>query len=392
MSDWIMRPSVFFFGIFVCVAGVIGWFASAPNRQPSSSAPDAIVKRGSLTDTVTATGVLEPSQLAQIRAPVFGQLTMFHVRVGDKVHAGDLIAEMDSFGQQNRLRQATALLSQRQAAQSSSQVKLDWAKHTLARQRQLSAKQVISSAALQEAEVAVQIASADRDFSTAQVDEATAGVEKARKDLADTRITTPIDGRVIDIVKPGQTQPSSVVAVVAQTDMMRARVQVSEADVERIKVGQPVHFTTVGNRKANRASVLTEVGPALSTLLSNQEPSGGQVGGRSGEAQPVCYNAFFEVPNKDGKLLPRMTVDATITVSAVDDVLLVPRSALVGPDPKGSYSAQVDRGAGATEKRRVRVGQVNQTEAEIVGCLSEGEDIILPRTAALHGQTAQRQN
>ncbi|WP_337092195.1 efflux RND transporter periplasmic adaptor subunit [Mesorhizobium argentiipisi] len=373
-----MRRSVFFLGIFVCFAGVIGWFTSAPSRQPPSSAAVAIVKRGSLTDTVAATGVLEPSQLAQIRAPVSGQLTTFHVSLGDKVHAGDVIAELDSFGQQNRLRLATALLSQKQAAQDSRQVKLDWAERSLTRQRQLSAKQVISSAALQDGEAAVRIARAKLDLSTAKVEEASVGVEKAQIDLANTRITTPIDGRVLAIVKPGQTQPSSVIAVVAQTDMMRARVQVSEADIECIKVGQPVHFT-VGNRKPNPASLLTEVEPAPSTLLSDQGPSGGQVGGRSGQTQPVYYNAFFEVPNKEGKLLAMMTADVTITVSAVDDVLLVLRNALVGPDADGSYGARVEKGAGATEARRVRVGLVNQTDAEILGGLSEGEKIILPK-------------
>ncbi|MGX9181717.1 efflux RND transporter periplasmic adaptor subunit [Mesorhizobium sp. BHbdii] len=293
----------------------------------------ATVKRGSLAETITAIGVLEPSPLVQIGTRVSGQLTAFHVSLGDSVHAGDLIAEMDFFEQQNRLHVARALLSQKQAAQRSRQFELDRAKRALRRQRQLSASQVISSAALQDAEVAAGIASAKLDESTAQVEEAAAGVEKAQKDLGYTQITAPIDGRVIALeAKRGQTQTSRVIAVVAQTDVMRARVQISEADVERVKVGQPVHFTTAGDRKTNRASLVMEVEPAPSTLLTNQAPPGG---GCSGEPQAVCYNVFFEAPNKDGKLLPMMTAEVTITVSVVDDVLLAPRGALVGPDPQG---------------------------------------------------------
>ncbi|MGX9147590.1 efflux RND transporter periplasmic adaptor subunit [Mesorhizobium sp. 128a] len=364
----------------MCAVGAAVWLASAPSRQLSSSAPAATVKRGSLADTITAIGVLEPSPLVQIGTRVSGQLTAFHVSLGDSVHAGDVIAEMDFFEQQNRLRVARALLSQKQAAQRSRQFELDRAERALRRQRQLSASQIISSAALQDAEVAAGIASAKLDESTAQVEEAAAGVEKAQKDLGYTQITAPIDGRVIALeAKRGQTQPR-VIAVVAQTDVMRARVQVSEADVERVKVGQPVQFTTAGDRKTNRASLVMEVEPAPSTLLTNQGPPGG---GCPGEPQAVCYNVFFEAPNKDGKLLPMMTAEVTITVSVVDNVLLAPRGALVGPDPQGVYSASVEIGGGATEPRPVRVGLVNQMDAEIVAGLAEGEKIVLRKDSGI---------
>ncbi|WP_337149226.1 efflux RND transporter periplasmic adaptor subunit [Mesorhizobium sp. Cs1299R1N3] len=385
MNDWreIMRRSVFL-GVFVCAVGAAVWVASAPSRQPSSSTPVITVRRGSLADEVNAMGVLEPSRLVQIGARVSGQLTAFHVSLGDEVHAGDLIAEMDSFEQQNRLRLARASLSKKQAAQHSSQFKLDRAERVLTRQRHLSARQVISSAALQDAEIAVRIARAKLDESTAQVEEATAGVEKAQIDLGYTQIAAPIDGRVIALeAKPGQTEPSRVIAVVAQTDTMRARVQVSEADVQRIRVGQPVHFTTVGDRKTNRASRVMAVEPAPSFLLTNQGPTGGQLGGGSGQTQTVYYNLFFEASNKDGELLPMMTAEVTITVSTVDDVLLAPWGALVGPDPEGLYRARVDTGNGATAARRVRVGLVNQMGAEIVDGLAEGEKIILRKDSGI---------
>ncbi|MEI9412288.1 efflux RND transporter periplasmic adaptor subunit [Mesorhizobium salmacidum] len=344
-------------------------------------APAAIVKRGSLADTVSAIGILEPSSLVQIDTRVSAQLMKFHVSLRDSVHAGDLIAEMDSFEQQNRMRVARALLSQKQAAQRLAQFELDRAERALGRQRQLSASQVVSSAALQDAEVAAGIASAKLEESTAKVEEAAAGVAKAQKDLDSTQITAPIDGRVIALEPKGeQPQTSRVIAVIGQTDVMRARVQVSEADVARVKVGQPVHFTTAGDRKTNRASVVMEVEPAPSTLLTNRGPPGS---GCSGGPQAVCYNVVFEAPNTDGKLLPMMTAEVTITVSAVDNVLLAPRGALVGPDPQGLYYAKVEKGDGATESRRVRVGLVNQTHAEIVAGLAEGEKIILQKDSGI---------
>ncbi len=365
-------------------ASFVGWlFCSGQAGYQESPVLTDRIRRGSLTDTVTATGVLEPLRMVQVGAQVTGQLTALHVRLGEKVRTGDRIADIDSLQQQNELRLAKASLAEVQATQRSRQFQLDKAERSQNRQRELYSGQAGSGADLQDAEFAVRIARADLDLSAAQIEKATVEVEKAETNLRYTRITAPMDGRIIALTaKPGQTlnaaQTTPVIAIIARTDVMVVKVQVAEADVGRIRAGQAVQFTTFGDRLTKRTSTLAEVQPAPSSFASGQEAAGGQQpGGASAQTQAVYYSALFEASNADGKLLPTMTAEVTITVGALENVLLAPWGALEGPDAEGFYNVTVRREIGGTETRRVRVGMTNRIDTEIVEGLSEGEEIVL---------------
>lgn len=363
----------------------LGAWLALPPRGDDAGGPELTdrVKRGVLMDTVKATGILEPTRMVQVGAQVTGQLTALHVKLGDRVRTGDRIADIDSLQQQNELRIARAALAEARATQRSRQFQLEKAERSQKRQRELYSGQAGSGADLQDAEASVRIARADLDLSAAQIEKATVEVEKAETNLRYTRITAPMDGHVIALTaKPGQTlnaaQTTPVIAVIARTDVMAVKVQVAEADVGRIGVGQAVQFTTFGDRLTKRTSVLTQVQPAPASFLSRQEGAeGSQSGAASANTQAVYYNALFEAPNDDGKLLPMMTAEVTITVRFLDNVLLAPLAALVGPDAEGFHSATVRKQNGEMETRRVRVGMTSRTDAEIAEGLSEGEEIVL---------------
>lgn len=344
------------------------------------------VRRGTLSETVEATGVLEPSQIVQLGAQTTGQVKAIHVRLGQPVKAGDLIAEIDSRQQQNELRLARAGLTEARATQQLRQLQLEKANRTLERQRTLHSGQAGSGADLQDADTAARTARVDLDLAAAAIEKATVEVEKAETNLRYTRITAPMDGRIIALVaKPGQTlnaaQTTPVIAVIAQTNTMTVRVQVSETDVGRIKVGQAVRFSTFGDRLTKRESVLSEVQPAPSTLLSSQDGSASASGTGSTTSQAVYYNVLFEADNADGALLPMMTAEVAITVASAENALLAPLSTLDGPDAEGFYKATVRKPDGVNEIRRVRIGLKNLVDAEIVEGLSEGEEIVLRSSA-----------
>lgn len=372
--------------IVVAVVLVSAVWAAATFALPGSppSDPPALtgtVRRGALSATVAAIATLEPSRLVQVGAQVTGQLKAIYVKLGDRVRAGDRIAEIDSLQQQNELRLARASLSQAQATQRSRQFQLDKAERTFKRQQDLYSGKAGSGADLHDAESAVLIARADLDLSAAQIENATVEVEKAETNLGYTRILAPMDGRVIALVaKPGQTlnsaQTAPVIAVIAQTDVMIARAQISEADVGRINAGQKVTFTTFSDRRINRESVLEEVEPAPTTMLSSLENNGSQ-SNAAGSAQAVYFNALFKAANDDGKLLPMMTADVTIVTSAVENAVLAPWSAFRGPDEKGHFKAVVRHKNGQTEERTVRVGITNRIDAEVLEGLAEGDEVLL---------------
>ena len=71
----------------------------------------ARVARGDVEETVLASGMLKPSRLVAVGAQVSGRITSVAVALGQKVAAGDLIAEIDSVTQENALRIAEAALA-----------------------------------------------------------------------------------------------------------------------------------------------------------------------------------------------------------------------------------------------------------------------------------------
>src|SRR3546814_1790453 len=86
----------------------------------------------------------------------------------------------------------------------------------------------------------------------AQIVEAEVAVEIARVDLGYTKITAPIDGTVLAIVtQEGQTvnatQSAPTIIVIGQIDVMTVRAEISEADIVRVRPGQQVYFTILGD-------------------------------------------------------------------------------------------------------------------------------------------------
>ncbi|HEV7320537.1 MAG TPA: efflux RND transporter periplasmic adaptor subunit [Ensifer sp.] len=337
------------------------------------------MRRGALSETVSAVGTLEPSRLVQVGAQVSGQLRAIHVKLGDRVRKGDPIAEIDSLQQENELRLARAALRQAQATERSRTFQLERAERTLERQKTLHDGRAGSAADLHDARSAVQIARSELDLSIAQTETALVSVEKAETNLGYTRIVAPMDGRVIAVTaKSGQTlnsaQTAPVIAVIADIDVMVVRTQISEADIGRVKPGQKVWFTTFGDRKTRRESALDVVEPASPAMLAalginTPQPSAGA------PSQAVYFNAVFDARNDDGVLLPMMTADVTITTGSVENAVLVPWAALQGPDENGMFTATVKSKNGPLETRNVRIGITDRIDAEVVEGLAEGDEV-----------------
>jgi macrolide-specific efflux system membrane fusion protein len=342
----------------------------------------ATVRRATISDTVSATGTLEPSKLVQVGAQVTGQLKALHVALGDKVAKGDLIAEIDSIQQRNDLRVARAALAEAEATLKTRQYQLEKAERTLKRQRTLYTGNAGSGADFDDAEIAVDVARADLAQAKAQIERSTVEVEKAEANLGYTRIEAPMDGRVMALaVKPGQTlsaaQTIPVIGVIADTDTMTVRAQVSEADVAKIKAGQSLWFNTLGDRNTRHESTVRMVEPAPTSILTAGQEGLSSTSSQGSTGQAVYFNVLFDAPNQGGSLMPMMTAEVHITTKAAENVLVAPISAFNGPDEAGLYSANLRGADGKPLERKVKLGLISQVEAEILDGLKEGDVLLL---------------
>lgn len=350
-------------------------FFSAP---PAPQFATAEVVRGDLEKTVLATGEMEAYKLVSVGAQASGQLKSLKVELGDKIKTGQLVAEIDSMTQQNTLRNAEAALETRRAQRAAQVANLKQAEREFERQKQMLAKDASSRQDYEAAEASLHSVQAQIAAIDAEIKQAGIAVDTAKVTLGYTRITAPMDGTVVAVVaKEGQTlnanQQAPTIIKLAQLDTLTIKAQISEADVIRVKPGQEVYFTILGDPDKRIHAKLRTVEPAPESIASESTSAASTSSSASSSA--IYYNGLFDVPNPDNTLRIAMTAQVYIVLDKVKDAVLVPSAAL--RQGKRGQTVQVLKGEGEPEVRRVKVGIDNNINAQILEGLEVGERVVI---------------
>ncbi|WP_244635003.1 efflux RND transporter periplasmic adaptor subunit [Agrobacterium salinitolerans] len=338
------------------------------------------VVQGTVEEAVVASAVLEPARLVNVGAQVSGQLKNLHVELGQKVKQGDLIGEVDSTPQANGLRIANAALANLKAQRRARDIQRHQAEIAYNRQKTLNSANIVSTANRETAEAAFRALQAEVEALDAQILQASVEVENAEVNLGYTKVRAPIDGTVVAVVtKAGQTlnaaQAAPTIVSLAQLDTMRVKVQVSETDIGRVRVGQNVRFTIMGYPDSPISAKLEQIEPAPTTIAADSTT--GTSGAVQG-VQAVYYNGLFKTPNADGRLRPMMTASVRIIVGKAENVPLVPWSALTHRDEDGRYHVRVREASGVAVEKLVTVGLTDKINSQIIDGLSVGDKVIIP--------------
>lgn len=368
--------------VLAVVAVCVSWWAG---RSSGASTEDLITVKASNSDVlveVVAAGTLKPSRLVAIGAQVSGRLTSLKVKVGQRVAAGDEIAQIDPVTRQNDLRSAQASLDAGKAQKLEKEATLSLAEAALERQRATYAQRASSKSDLDSAEATVKQTRAQIAALEAQIAGYGIAVETAKVNLGYTRITAPIDGTVLAVTtQEGQTvnavQSAPTIVVIGQLDTMTIRTEISEADVVRVAPGQPVYFTILGDQEHRYAATLTEIEPAPESVKNDSSfGTSGVSTTSSTSTSAIYYNGVFSVPNPDGRLRTYMTAEVHVSIGKADGVLCVPSSALGERAADGTYPVKVLKD-GRVVVRNLRIGLNDRTRAQVLAGLAEGEDVVV---------------
>ncbi|MDI4655802.1 efflux RND transporter periplasmic adaptor subunit [Xanthobacter autotrophicus] len=352
--------------------------------DPGSALMTATVTRGDVAETVLASGTLKPSRLVAVGAQASGRITSVKVRLGQKVKAGELVAEIDSVTQDNSLRTAEASLANVRAQKVEKEATLALNEQTLARQRTMVAQKAVSQADFETAEAAVKVTRAQLAALEAQIVEAAIAVETARANLGYTRITAPIDGTVLALVaQEGQTvnatQSAPTIVILGALDVMTVRAEISEADIVKVEPGMPLWFTILGAPDRRYDSKLEFIEPAPDSIKTDSSfttttTSSASSSSSSSSSSAIYYMGLFNVPNPEGRLRTYMTAEVHIVLGEAKGVLTVPATALER-DGAGD-SVRVVASDGTLERRKVEVGLNDKITAEIRSGLKDGERVV----------------
>jgi macrolide-specific efflux system membrane fusion protein len=291
-----------------------------------------------------------------------------------------MLAEIDSTTQRNAVRNAEASVVTNQAQRRAQEANLKLAESNLKRQQVLLAADATTRASVESAEAQYASALAQMESAKAQSEQVQSQLDNALANLAYTRIVAPMDGTVVAVIaREGQTinaaQSSPTIAKLAKLDTVVITSGISEADVVRVKPGQTVYFTTLGDSKKRYYGKLRSVAPAPSSI--EQDTGGRTVNSSGGQTQAVYYNAVFEVPNPEGTLRIAMTAQVYVVLSEARQVPVVPAAALGPQGPDGTYTVRVPDAAGVPQPRQIQVGINNNVSAQVLAGLSAGDRVVL---------------
>jgi macrolide-specific efflux system membrane fusion protein len=357
--------------------GVIALFSSSGRDKPPGNMT-APVSRGTIESTVLANGSVESEYLVSVGAQVSGQLKSLKVALGDTVRAGQLVAEIDSLPQQNTLRTRTAALNAVRAQRLAKEASLNLAALTFKRRTQMLKGDAASREDTETAEANLKVLQAEIAALEAQIEQARIAVDTAQLDLGYTKISSPIDGVVVAIVtKEGQTvnanQSAPTIIKVARLDRMQIRVEISEADVIRVRPGQRVSFTILGEPDNRYPAVVKSIEPAPESVAKETTAATTSTSTTSA----IYYMGVVEAPNPDGKLRIAMTTQVNIVLAEAANVLVIPSAALGDKGKDGLYTVRVETGPDRVEDRRVRIGLNTNVQAEVLEGLTEGQMVVI---------------
>ncbi|WP_036172306.1 efflux RND transporter periplasmic adaptor subunit [Massilia sp. 9096] len=234
------------------VAAVVAAFLAVPVAvkfgagKPKHEAELATVQKLEIHPSILATGNLVFRQEVQLSAEVIGKVSEVLVKEGDSVKRGQILLKLDptvyvaEVAQQDASRKNAAIAIQR------AQINLANQERNLDRSAKLVKDKFINISSYDDAVHQVDLAKVDLSASRGTLEQANALLSQSREHLAKTEVRAPIDGTVTAVpIKIGETAVASATGIagsslmtIADVGSIMAEVNVDEADIARVTVGQ----------------------------------------------------------------------------------------------------------------------------------------------------------
>ena len=329
------------------------------------------LKKCTITEIVEASGTINPVNIVSVGSTVSGLMKEIYVDFNAEVKKGQLLAQIDPANFQAAVDQNTAQINNAQANLAKLNAQLVMAEKTYNRYKNLYAKNFIARSELDQAESDYLAQKAAIGAQQASIAQARASYNTAMTNLGYTKIIAPVDGTIIsrdiDVGQPvaASFQAPELFKIAQDLTKMQIEVNVSEADIGRVKEGQEVEYTLDGYPDSTFYGKVTQV-RLDSTTTSNV----------------VTYTVIVSVNNEDLKLKPGMTANVSIITKRSNDVMCAPSIALKYT-PETNGQKYQNRGLwildnGKPLRVNIKEGASDDTNVEIISKkLKLGDEVII---------------
>jgi HlyD family secretion protein len=348
----------------VAIAGKkAGWFGKGEVTEVET----AMVERRTVTQTVSASGKIQPEKEVKISSEVSGEIVELTVRDGDKVKKGDLLVKINQDIYLSALNRARAAFNSSKSQLAQAEAQFIEANNNYGRNKTLYEKKVISDAEWDAANSAYKIAQLNVESARFQAESAGATLKEAEDNLRRTTIYSPIDGTVSAlyvelgerVVGTAQMTGTELLRV-ADLGNMEVVVDVNENDIIRVTKGDTAKVEVDAYVGKSFIGVVTEI--ANSAKLTGV--SADQVTNFSVKIK-LLPESFEEMITEKNKvpLRPGMTATVEIRTETISDALAIPIQ---------SVTTRSDTSAEASSYRNRKVS-TSVEEYEVVFVLSGNE-------------------
>jgi HlyD family secretion protein len=373
---------LWFFVIIIFVILVFLAIKGCQNDSNDVASPTEIVKLGSISKTVVATGKIEPLYRAEIRSKIGGLVKQFYVEEGDRVVVGQKLVEI--------LPGATPV----EMVQARTEVKAAWFDKTVAeknfqRSQSLFDQQMIAPEEYDQALASYNISKTRFYAAMAQLRlleqgsnvsalseeiELTSEDRKAidketREAIASMTVIAPIAGIVLSrdtdkgsaVIPLSSAYGGTVIMTIADVSEKHFRGNVDEADIGKVRLGLPA-----------RVFVETFPDEPFTAELTHISPLGRE------EADIVNFEIRTTIFDPDDKLRVGMSADAELVLEEHKDVLVIPEGAIIYEDDITCVKVQDESLPEGFRKVEITKGISDGIQTEVTSGLTENQIVIMP--------------
>ena len=355
-----------------------------------------------LVAAVTASGKIEAETKVDVSADITGRITSIGVQEGDLVKKGQFLLQIDPELYLSVVSRLEGQVAQMDASFAQARTNRDQAR----RQRDRSVEiqranaELIARETVEQAIQAYDVAEANLKASQAGVDQARAALAEAKSNLAKTRLTAPIDGRVVrlaveegEVAVPGTfSRETGLLMTIADLSVVLARVQVDETDVVRLHLKDSVSVTIDAFPDTSFVGRVTKI--SNSAKLSQ---TGAASGGSTDRA--VDFDVEITLDKPPAGIRPDLSSTARIVTDTRKQTLSIPIIALtvrahedVPNEVKAGSGTEVGSGSAAKKEkdregvfvvtngvamfRPVKVGIAGDEHFEVLEGLKKGDSVV----------------
>jgi len=345
-----------------------------------------------IKSSILASGHLLYQEQVLLSPEVIGKVNSIFVVEGQKVAKGDMLLHLDDQSYRAEVSQQEASVRQQRINTDQQHLNVSNKENQLKRKVELHKMKMLADSAMDDARYEVDFAKIELRNSSARLQQAEAILRQSNERLAKTTIRSPIAGTITSMdIKVGETAVASQISIagsslmtIANTATMITEVNVDEADIARIAVGQEVAIHTA-------AYPDTPIkGEVLAIPLSPKAAPAAQAQGAS-----LARNYNIKVKLGDTKnlvLRPGMTCRAEIFTASSGKSLALPLQAVLSNNDENTETgAKKDKKSkttvktenfvfvnkdGKAEKRVVNIGISDDTQQEILSGVAAGDAVI----------------